>query len=82
MCNAGLTAIYLDHPYRYRALKMLHDNSKREREAGELPVKREIVATQSDAASLLSANMPNKACVGRVDDSVSTDGVASVDNSL
>ena len=77
-----LTAINLDPQCRYRALKMTLDTSKREQEAGELSVKCEIVATQSDAASLLSANMPNKACVGRVDDSVSTDGVASVDNSL
>ena len=61
---------------------MLQETSKREREAGELSVKREIAAIQSDAASLLSAAMPKKACVGRVDDSVSTDGVASVDNSL
>ena len=82
MCNAGLTAIYLDHPYRYRALKILQETSKREREARELSVKREIAATQLDAASLLSATMPNKACVGRVDDPVSTDGVATVDNSL
>ena len=82
MFDAGLTVVYLDHPHRYRALKMLQETSKREREAGELSVKREIAATQSDAASLLSATMPKKACVGRVDDSVSTDGVASVDNSL
>ena len=77
-----LTANNLDHPCRYRALKMELDTSKRDREAGELSVKREIAATQADAASLLSATMPKKACVGSVDDSVSTDGVVSVDNSL
>ena len=82
MFDAGLTVIYLDYPHRYRALKMLQDTSKREREAGELSVKREIAATQSDVASLLSAAMPKKACVGRVDDSVSSGGVSSVDNSL
>ena len=82
MFNAGLTAICLDHPYRYRALEMLQDTSKREQEAGELSVKREIAATESNAASLLSATMPKKACVSRVDDSESSDGVSSVDNSL
>ena len=61
---------------------MLQNTSKREREAGELSVKREIAATQSDAASLLSAAMPKKVCVCRVVDSVSFDGVSSVDNSL
>ena len=83
MFDAGLTAINLDHPCRYRALKMQLDTSKREREAGELSIKREISATQTDAASFLSATLPKKACVGgRLDDSVSTDDVASVDNSL
>ena len=82
MFNAGLTAIYLDHLYRYKALKMLQDTSKREREAEETSVKREIAATQSDVASLLSNTMPKKACVGRVEGAVSTDGVASLDNSL
>ena len=82
MFNAGLTAIYLDHPYRYRALKMLQDTSKRERGAGEMSVKREIAATQSDAASLLSTTMQKKACVGRMEGAVSPDGVASLENSL
>ena len=82
MFDAGLTAIYLDHPYRYRALKMLQDTSKREREAGDMSVKREIAATQSDTTSLMSATMPKKACVGRVKGAVSTDGVASSENSL
>ena len=82
MFGAGRTVIYLDHPHRYRALKMQHDTSKRERDAREPSAKRDIAATQSDAASLLSAAMPKKACVGRVDDSVSSDGVSSVDNSL
>lgn len=78
-----LTAVNLDHQCRYRALKMTLDTSKREREAGELSVKREIAATQADAASLLSATMPKKACVGgRHHDTASTDGVVSVDNSL
>ena len=82
MFNAGLTAIYLDHPYRYRALKMLQDTLKRDQEAGEMSVKRDIAATQSDAASLMSAIMPKKACVGRVGGAGSTDGVASSENSL
>ena len=82
MSDAGLTAIYLDHPYRYRALKMLQDTSKREREAGEMSVKREIAVTQSDAASLMSATMPKKACVGRVGGAGSTDGAASSEKSL
>ena len=78
-----LAAINLDHPCRYRALKMELDTSKREREAGELSVKREIAATQADAASLLSATLPKKACVGgRQHDTASTDGVTSVENSL
>ena len=82
MFNVGLAAIYLGHPYRYRALKMAQDTSKRERETGEMSVKREIAATQLDAASLLSATMPKKACVGRVEGAVSTGGVASSENSL
>ena len=62
---------------------MTLDTSKREREAGELSVKREIAATQAEAASLLSVTMPKKACVGgRHHDTASTDGVMSVDNSL
>ena len=61
---------------------MLQDTSKREREAEETSVKHEIAATQANAASLLSATMPKKACVGRVEGAVSTDGVASSENSL
>ena len=82
MFHAGLTAIYLDHPYRYRTLKMLQDTSKRERAAGEMSVKREIADTQSVTASLMSAAMPEKACVGGVGGAGSTDGVASSENSL
>ena len=82
MFDADLTVIHLDYQHRYRALKMQQDTSKRERDAGELSVKREIAATQSDAVSLLSAAMPKKACIGRVDNSVSTDGIVSVENSL
>ena len=66
MFNAGLTTIYLDHPNRYMALKMVQDILKRKREAGEMSVKREIAATQSNTASLMSATMPKKACIGRV----------------
>ena len=47
-----------------------------------MSVKREIAATQSDTTSLMSATMPKKACVGRVKGAVSTDGVASSENSL
>ena len=82
MFHAGLTAIYLDHHHRYRALKMPQDTSRREREAGEMSLKREISATQLDAVSLMSATMPKKVCVGRVGGAGSTDGVGSLENYL
>ena len=60
-----LAIIYLGHHHRYKALNMSEEIAKRDREAGETAVKRDITSTQSDTASLMSATHPKKTCLGR-----------------